>query len=69
MDEGVGIVVAEEGLAIQFDDDGLAGEAEGVEEGGDADGGLERVGLAVDLDGGHGGRVIGSPLLVIRGKD
>lgn len=54
MDEGIGVFVAEDGFAVEFDDDWLAGEAEGVEEGGDADGGVERVGLPVDLDGGHG---------------
>lgn len=50
-----GVFLAEESLVVEFDDEGFALEAEGLEEGGEGEGGLEGMGLAVELDGGHGG--------------
>lgn len=47
----VAVFFAEEGLAVEFDDEGFAEEVAGLEEVEKGDGGLEGFGLAVELDG------------------
>jgi len=51
-DEGAGVVAREDGLFVEFDDDGFAGEAEEIEQAVEEDGIGQGMGSAVEGDGG-----------------